>query len=336
MKKILSISIAAYNQEKYLDRCVQSLLIPSLEKIEVIIVNDGSNDKTSEIAHKYESKYPDSVIAIDKENAHYGSCANASLKIASGKYYKLLDADDYFDTEALEKFVNELEKSDADMIITTHVICNQVPIEIAPHQVTLGKIYKQTEIDFTALEMSSCLGMHGVAYKLAILKRINLTLTERCCATDAEYCYYPIASCDTVQFFDFKLYMYQTNIEGQDTTIISESQKEQKYKVAKRMLDDFVVNKSGNKTIRNNQRLVLARSLVGYYGIFILYFKNNIIDQRRIRDIDQILLRYDNQLYQDLNNVHCFKVKFINLYRKTGVTLSLFVSILSRIKNAKK
>lgn len=69
---------------------------------------------------------------IDKPNGHYGSCANASLKIATGKYYKLLDADDYFDYDEFEKYVKELEKSDADMIITTHVICNKRPIVIAP------------------------------------------------------------------------------------------------------------------------------------------------------------------------------------------------------------
>lgn len=243
MKKILSISIAAYNQEKYLDRCIQSLLIPSVDKIEVIIVNDGSKDKTSEIAHKYADKYPESIIVIDKANGHYGSCANASLKIATGKYYKLLDADDYFDSNELERYVKALENSDADMVITTHIICNQIPIEVSPKNVTIGKVYPQSEIDFTALGMASCLGMHGVTYKMDILKKINLTLTEKCCATDAEYCYYPISSCKTVQFFDFKLYMYQTNIEGQDSTIVSEGQKEQKYIVAKRMLDDYLRNK---------------------------------------------------------------------------------------------
>lgn len=332
MKKILSISIAAYNQEKYLDRCIQSLLIPSLEKIEVIIVNDGSKDKTSEIAHKYADKYPESIIVIDKANGHYGSCANASLKNATGKYYKLLDADDYFDSNEFEQYVKALEDSNADMVITTHVICNQTPIEISPKNVMISKVYPQSEIDFTALGMTSCLGMHGVTYKMDILRKVNLTLTEKCCATDAEYCYYPIASCKTVQFFDFKLYMYQTNIEGQDTTIVSESQKEQKYIVAKRMLDDYIKNKSENKNIRHNQRLVLERSLIGYYGIYILHFKKNKTDDLRIKEMDNMLLKADAESYYNLNSVQTFKIKFIKLYRALGVTFSRITPILSKLK----
>ena len=66
MNKLLSISISAYNKGKYLDECIQSLLIPSLDKLEIIVVNDGSTDNTSEIAHKYADQYPDSIIAIDK------------------------------------------------------------------------------------------------------------------------------------------------------------------------------------------------------------------------------------------------------------------------------
>lgn len=334
--KIISISIAAYNQEKYLDRCLESLLIPSLDKIEVIVVNDGSKDKTSEIAHKYASKYPQSIIVIDKPNGHYGSCANASLKIASGKYFKLLDADDYFDSDEFEKYVEKLEKSDADMVITTHVICNKQPIVVAPQNVNIGEVYNQSDIDFTALGMSSCLGMHGVTYKTKILKNINLTLTERCCATDAEYCYYPISACKTVQFFDFRVYMYQTDIEGQDTTIVSESQKEQKYIVAKRMIDNYINNKSLDPKIMSNQRLVLERSIIGYYGIYILHFKNNKTDDRRIEEMDKLLFDNDRTCYYDLANIKTFKIKFVSIFRKFGFTLSFITPLLSKLKYAKK
>ena len=53
MNKIITISIAAYNQEKFLGRCIQSLLVPSLDKVQIIVINDGSTDRTSEIAHEY-------------------------------------------------------------------------------------------------------------------------------------------------------------------------------------------------------------------------------------------------------------------------------------------
>ena len=71
MNKVLSISISAYNKAQYLDQCIQSLLIPSLDKLEIIVVNDGSTDHTSEIVHKYAAQYSDSIIAIDKPNGAY-------------------------------------------------------------------------------------------------------------------------------------------------------------------------------------------------------------------------------------------------------------------------
>lgn len=332
MEKLITISIAAYNKEKYLDRCVQSLIIPSLDKVEIIIVNDGSTDRTSEIAHRYAERYPRSVRVIDKENGHYGSCANASLAVATGKYYKLLDADDYFGKEEFERFVSELEHAEGDMIVTTHVICNVPPVEVCARNVTFGKLYLQREVDFQKAGMASCLGMHGLTYKMDVLRKIRLTLTEGCCATDAEYAYYPIAACETVQFFPYKLYMYQTDIDGQDTSIISVGQKDAKYKVAFRMLADYCHNMSVHQAVRSNQRVVLERSIAGYYSIYILHFSRNAADNARIREMDKMLLAYDPTVYYDLEKVHCYKLHFVKWHRRTGMNLRFAACVLSKLR----
>ena len=83
--KTLSVIIPSYNMEEYLPYCLDSILIESvLSRLEVVVVNDGSNDSTSRIAHEYEMKYPDTVVVIDKSNGNYGSCINAGLNISSG------------------------------------------------------------------------------------------------------------------------------------------------------------------------------------------------------------------------------------------------------------
>ena len=94
--KILTIIIPSYNMEKYLPKCLGSLIVaPELmERIEVIVVNDGSTDRTSEIAHEFAANYPQTFKVIDKSNGHYGSCINTALPIAVGTYIKILDADD--------------------------------------------------------------------------------------------------------------------------------------------------------------------------------------------------------------------------------------------------
>src|SRR5699024_5608796 len=90
-----------------------------LNKAEIIIVNDGSCDNTVNIANEYVKMFPDTFILIDKENGGHGSTINASVKKASGKYYKVVDADDWVKTDNLIKLIQKLEKIDVDMVFTT-------------------------------------------------------------------------------------------------------------------------------------------------------------------------------------------------------------------------
>lgn len=79
-----------------------------MDCLEVLIIVDGGNDKTLEIAKEYESKYPNTFKAVYKENGGYGSTINKGIELATGKYFKQLDGDDWFDTNNLEKYVMNL------------------------------------------------------------------------------------------------------------------------------------------------------------------------------------------------------------------------------------
>ena len=81
MDKILSIIVPTYNMEKYLQNCLDSLLLSEkqMQDYEVWIINDGSKDRSSEIAHSYELRYPDTFRVVDKNNGNYGSCINCGL-----------------------------------------------------------------------------------------------------------------------------------------------------------------------------------------------------------------------------------------------------------------
>ena len=93
--KILTISIAAYNVEKFLDKTLSSLCNESLsEDLEVLIIDDGSTDKTGNIAKQYEKKYPNIFRYVYKENGGHGSTINKGIELAQGKYFRVLDGDD--------------------------------------------------------------------------------------------------------------------------------------------------------------------------------------------------------------------------------------------------
>ena len=123
--KYISFAIPCYNSEAYMAQAIESIL-PGGEDVEILIVNDGSKDRTAEIGKEYEEKYPGIVKLINKENGGHGDAVNAGLAHASGKYFKVVDSDDWVDRISLMKILNVLknfeeEEQEVDMLIANYV-----------------------------------------------------------------------------------------------------------------------------------------------------------------------------------------------------------------------
>ena len=97
--KLLSIAIPSYNSQDYMEHCIESLLIGG-EDVEILIIDDGSKDRTAEIADSYAEKYPTIVKAVHQQNGGHGEAVNAGIRNASGLYFKVVDSDDWVDEEA--------------------------------------------------------------------------------------------------------------------------------------------------------------------------------------------------------------------------------------------
>ena len=332
MEKLITISIAAYNKEAYLDRCIQSLLIPSLDKVDIIIVNDGSTDRTSEIAHKYTKRYPDSVRVVDKPNGHQGSCVNVALSLAVGKYFKMLDADDSFETEVFQRFIRMLEQRDADMVVSGHIILNHPAREICPQNVQPNRVYSMDEIDFRRMGMVECIGMHGTAYRTDIFRKHHIRLTENCSFTDAEYCYYPIPHCKTVLFFDEILYLYHTGVPGQESSIVSRTVLDSIYKVTRGILTNFgKVKEKTNPIVWKNSSIVLERCVMVYLAMYLLHFRTDVSENKRV---DGILCEVRDNLpvlYENLCSVTTRKISFVKIYTKYKVTSYFLYKLLNGV-----
>ncbi len=225
MDKILTIVIPTYNMQDYLRRCLDSLIVPEeqMKHLEVLVINDGSKDKSSAIAHEYQEKYPDTFRVIDKENGNYGSCVNRGLKEATGKYFRILDADDWFDTDALCDVLKKMQSLDVDVIYTAF---NTVVFD--GDSVIKKEVTKQTQfekdkcIDLTvnALE-NKFFAMHSLTYKLSLLKSIQFKQEEKICYTDTEYVYYPLGNAQSLICLDDVLYQYFVGREGQSMSLKS-------------------------------------------------------------------------------------------------------------------
>ena len=115
---ILTIVIPVYKVELYINKCLDSLIVtPELmEKMEVLIINDGTPDRSAELSRGYVKRFPGTFRQIDKENAGHGSVWNLGLKEAYGKYTRFLDSDDWL--ENLDVLIKHLENCDADLVLT--------------------------------------------------------------------------------------------------------------------------------------------------------------------------------------------------------------------------
>ena len=111
--KLLSFAIPCYNSEAYMEKCIESILLGG-EEVEILIVNDGSKDRTAEIADAYEAKYPTICRAIHQENGGHGEAVNAGIRNATGRYFKVVDSDDWVDPDAYKAILSKLREYDSD------------------------------------------------------------------------------------------------------------------------------------------------------------------------------------------------------------------------------
>ena len=196
--KHLSIIIPTYNMEALLPRCLDSLVAAKhAQYLDVLVVNDGSKDNSSHIAHQYQEKYPDVVQVIDKPNGNYGSTINAGLLHAKGQYVKVLDSDDWFDTVALDELLSQLQTLDADMVVTHFSQLGPGSAKEVIRYNTMGKepytygqvypvddVLKDGYIRFFL--------MHALTYRTSLLREIEYKQTEGISYTDTEWATIPV------------------------------------------------------------------------------------------------------------------------------------------------
>lgn len=112
----VSVIVPIYNVEKYLEKCINSLLSQTLEDIQIILVNDGSKDNSGNIAKEYEKNNKDRVIYVEKENGGLSDARNYGLKYANGDFIAFLDSDDYIEKNAYEEMYNKAIEENADYV----------------------------------------------------------------------------------------------------------------------------------------------------------------------------------------------------------------------------
>ena len=314
MEKLLTLIIPTYNMERYLKKCLDSLLVArNLDCLEVLVVNDGSKDASSAIAHEYSEKYPRSIRVIDKENGNYGSCINRGVAEGCGKYVKILDADDHFDTQVLDDVLEQMKTVDADLFLTDTIQIHEDGSFVLKNDFSIPPMQV---VDFGGYTKVDELPMHSIAYKLENVRRLGYRQTEGISYTDTEWAFFPMEAVKTCFYFPKVLYRYLIGRAGQ--TMAPEVYKRgrsQELIITKRMVEFWDAH----------QELPVQ----GYFDQYLLHRLRRIYMQNMVRneegdndfliEMDKFIQEHSGKLYGLLDA--CLygrreKIPFIREWRK--------------------
>lgn len=117
MEPKVSVIIPVYNSEKFIGKCIDSVLAQTFQDFELILINDGSKDNSQKILEEYKQKEPKKITLIQQKNKGVAKTRNESIQIAKGKYIMLIDNDDFIDKDYIETFVKEIEEHDDDVVM---------------------------------------------------------------------------------------------------------------------------------------------------------------------------------------------------------------------------
>lgn len=224
--KILSFIIPSYNSESYLDKCISSMLVPEiLDKLEILVVNDGSTDATAAVAETYCTQYPGVVRLISQENKGHGGALNTGCAAALGKYLKVVDADDWVVTENLPEFIRLLEHCESDVVLTHHHTIDISTGEIKKwksYPPEFGKAYSFDEIMADWNGYNRSLTLHGITYRRDFYHKFGSPLSEHVFYEDYEYATFPCCLAESVTPFDLFLYEYRIGDVNQSVSNVNQ------------------------------------------------------------------------------------------------------------------
>lgn len=308
MQKLLTIVVPVYKVEPYINKCLDSLVIvPELmEKMDVLIINDGTPDRSSEMSREYVKRYPMVFRQIDKENGGHGSVWNLGVKEAYGKYTRFLDSDDWL--ENLDLLIERLESCDADLVITP-TLCHCPNEELWKQEILdmeFGKVYDADTFDWLHNRShGNYVFHHSCTYKTEIFRQYLPLFLEKQPYDDVVLGAASIIGANSLVAYDFVLYHYLMDREGQSISMdVQRKNLGAKIKTEKHTIEFIETHPVDNTSTKYGyfKRKLPKIYNFGYKGFFAFTYKEN---KRLTREWDQ----WVRELNPSMNTV------WIRLYR---------------------
>lgn len=323
--KLLTVTIPCYNSQEYMEKSIRSALTGG-ERVEIIVVDDGSTDKTLEIAEKYQAKFPDIIKVIHQENGGHGEAVNTGIRNATGLYFKVLDSDDCLGKKALAQVLDLLEEmvakdAELDMLVSNFMYDKQgarhKKIMKYKKAMPVGRMFGWDELKFG---MTQYLLMHSVIYRTKVLRKSGMILPKHTFYVDNIYVFQPLPYVKNIYYLDVCLYKY---FIGRDDQSVHEEvmikRIDQQYRVTKLMMEAYSQSPIDNPNV--------DAAMVHYFDMMMCV--SSILSIRegskeRLRDKDELWksVKVSNPiLYKKVRN--SFFGRGMNLPGKAGRQISV-------------
>lgn len=303
--KIITFAVPCYNSEAYMEKCIESLL-PGGEDVEIIIVDDGSKDKTAAIADEYAKKYPTIVKAVHQENGGHGEAVNTGLKHAGGLYYKVVDSDDWVDEEAYRQVLETLKKLVEEDTLVDMLLTNYVYEKVsANHQRRMiysllfesGRITTWNEMKRNMKGFSIL--MHSVTYRTQMLKDCGLKLPKHTFYVDNLFVYEPLPHVKTIYYLNVDFYRYYIGREDQSVNEkVMIGRIDQQLRVNYRMIDAYDVWSIEEKHLREYMLSFLETITV--VSTSLAYVSGTEENLKKAKDLWNYIRQKDERTYRHL------------------------------------
>ena len=299
MEKILTVVIPSYNTEIYIEECMPHFFDDRiLNDVEILIINDGSKDNTAVLAEKYVEKYPNTVRVITKENGGHGSVINRGIVEAKGKYFKIVDGDDWVIGENFVKLVQNLKQVDVDMILNPYVQYHIIRKTESIEENAIKDYGVVKQFDEVARELNP-LELHRITFRTSILRDNHIKMQEKCYYEDSEYDLYPTPYINTVIFYEEPVYVYRVGSPTQSVNISNAVKNlDMHYIILKNMIG-FYHNLSNDISREKRDYIIrfINSRIQSHYGIY-LKIKLGKGARKGMMEFDTELKELSSELYE--------------------------------------
>ncbi|MDO5422986.1 MAG: glycosyltransferase family A protein [Eubacteriales bacterium] len=324
--KILSVAIPCYNSQDYMEKCIESLL-PGGNDVEILVVDDGSHDRTAEIADAYEAKYPGIVKAIHQENGGHGEAVNAGIRNAAGIYFKVVDSDDWVDPKILLEIIETLKEllkgpDTVDMFISNFVY-DKVGVrrkKIMQYRSAFPKEEVFTWAQMHPMMKGHYILMHSVIYRTNLLRECGLELPKHTFYVDNLFVFQPFPHVKKMYYLDKVFYHYFIGREDQSVNEeVMIRRIDQQIRVNKIMIDTLSGLKIQEKKLRNY--MISYLDIITTISSIMLIRSGTDENLEKKKQLWQYLKQKDRRLYYKLR--HGLLGEVMNLPGKGGRQVSV-------------